>query len=181
MPVRHFLTDDQLDAILGGLADATALPVDLADQVAAAARETSGMGYAMAIAAAAQGDKAFLGALPSDRASRFRALRPRLRMMLAALGGGITYQCDHADEIRPLYLFCDPPSLVCTQPRCITEAGRNARKVGFRWDNQCDGCGRPAQTVFPSLATLGPLTISGHVCKPCADEMGKTAVRVSAS
>ncbi|GAA2972266.1 SEC-C metal-binding domain-containing protein [Streptomyces enissocaesilis] len=174
MPDRNFLAVGELDRIIDHLAEQT-LPVSTLDQVDAATRDMGGMTFAMAATAAARGDNALLGVLPEDLPRRKAMIRPRLRMMIAALGAGVTSLCEHTQQIRPLLLSCDPPTLVCMQPACIAKVDQNAQRQGFRWDNHCDGCGRPTEVVFPYMTTLGPLSISGHLCKPCSTEMTSAA------
>jgi hypothetical protein len=175
MPDRHFLADADLDAILDHLPAPTTLPVSTVDQIDAASREVAGMTYAMVAAAAAHGDRAFFGALTDDPEQRKRAVRPRLRMMLAAFSAGITHLCDHTRQIRPLLISCDPPVLVCMNPACLAKVDDYAVRHGFRWDNHCDACGKPTSAVHRFATVLGPLTISGHLCKACADGMTKAA------
>jgi hypothetical protein len=180
VPDRRFLTDTELDRIIDTLPGSTALPVGMLDQIGAATRDMAGMSYAMAATAAARGDRAFLGTEPDDRALWRRLVRPRLRMMLATFSAGVTSLCGHTQQIRPMLLSCDPPTLVCMQPACLAKVDQNAKTAGFRWDNHCDGCGHRTEKVFPYLTAFGPLSISGHLCQACADEMAEAAGRALA-
>lgn len=166
---RTFLDDDQLDAILDTLPNPNAIPVSTLDQLDAAARDMAGMGHGIALGALAIGGWAYLGAPPEDIALRKRMIRPVLRMLLAAFSAGPTKLCGHTMQIRPVMLYCDPPSLVCMQAACLAKVDQHAQVNGFRWDNHCDGCGKYTKTVTPYLTTLGPLSVSGHLCTSCAD------------
>lgn len=179
MTTRQFLTDDQLDAILDAMPGPDAFPVATLDQLDAASRDMAGMGHAIALASLARGGWAFLGKPPEDIALRRRMIRPQLKMLLAAFSVGITNLCDHTRQIRPVLLQCDPPSLVCMEPECMAKVDQLAQTEGFRWDNHCDGCGRYTKVVTPYLTTLGPLSISGHLCEPCADVMTVDAVQAA--
>lgn len=179
MPDRTFLADDQLDSILDAISTSDALPVAMLDQIDAASRDMAAMGQKMAAAAVAGGSWAFLGAPPEDLALRKRMLRPRMKMLLAAFSAGVTHRCQHTAQIRPLMLFCDPPSLVCMQRACMERAQRAMEVAGFRWDNHCDCCGTYTKIVTPYLTACGPLTINGHLCQACTDEMAVTAVQAA--
>lgn len=166
---RTFLDDDQLDAILDALPSPNVFPVATLDQLDAAARDMAGMGHGIALAALARGGWAYLGVPPEDIALRRRMVRPVLRMLLAAFSTDITQLCEHTTQIRPVMLACDPPSLVCMEPTCMAKVDQHAETVGFQWDNHCDGCGAYTRLVTPYLTTLGPLSVSGHLCRACAD------------
>jgi hypothetical protein len=176
---RTFLTDEQADALIAALPDPDELPVATLDQIDAASREMASMGSAMALHAAAHGCWALVGSPARDADLRKRMLRPRLKMVLAALSAGVTHLCDHTRQIRPILLTCDPPSLVCMQPACITRAERAAGATPFRWNNSCDSCGRHTQIMTPHLSALGPLTVSGHVCRACSDALADTALQAA--
>lgn len=178
MTARHFLTDAELDGILDALPDPAAIPVGTLDQIDAATNDMASTTYAMAVAAALRGDQAHLGVLPDDLAQRKALIRPRLKMMLAAFSAGIIHQCEHTQQIRPMLLACDPPSLACMRPACLASIDENTKRVGFNWDGQCDGCGQPAETVYPYLTTLGPLSISGHLCTACRDGLTRETTAV---
>ncbi|MFB7289009.1 SEC-C metal-binding domain-containing protein [Actinacidiphila glaucinigra] len=177
---RRFLTDAELDKTIDHLARTTNLNVATLDQFDAASRDMAGMTLAMATAAADRGDRSFLGALPEDLATRKQVLGPWLKMLIAAHSAGVTHLCEHTQQIRPLLLSCDPPSMVCMTPACIAKVDEHAKATGFHWDHQCDGCGQPTEVVFPYLTTFGPLTISGHLCKPCSTERTETAAAAAA-
>ncbi|MEU8855720.1 SEC-C metal-binding domain-containing protein [Streptomyces sp. NPDC048556] len=179
MPDRTFLAVSELDQIIDYLADQQAMPISTLDQVDAATRDMGEMAITVAATATARGDHAFLGVLPEDLPRRKAMMRPRLRMMLAAFGAGVTSLCEHTQQIRPLLLSCDPPTLVCMQPACLAKVDRNAQQQGFRWDHHCDGCGKPTDVVFPYMTTLGPLSISGHLCEPCSTEMASAAQQLA--
>jgi hypothetical protein len=82
---------------------------------------------------------------------------------------GITRLCDHTYLIRPLAMNCDPPTIACSE--CATTgAVAPIGTVDFLWDNQCDRCGAYETLLTPTLFRLRHTTISGHVCRRCADE-----------
>lgn len=180
MPSRRFLTDTELDHVIAALPHPDTFPIAALDQMDAATADMAGMSQAMLVAAVARGDNAHLGVMPDDLAKRKLMVRPRLKMLLAAFSAGVTHLCEHTQQIRPLLLSCDPPSLVCMQPSCMAKVDENAKAAGFNWDHHCDGCGRPAEVVFPYLTTFGPLSISGHLCERCKRGMTQSSVTVSA-
>lgn len=179
MPDRQFLADDELDKILDAISTPDALPVAMLDQIDAATRDMAGMSYAMAAGAVSRGNWAFIGTPPDDLALRRRMVRPRLKMALAAFSAGVTHLCPHTQQIRPLLLSCDPPSLVCMQRACVAKVDQFAKATGFRWDNHCDCCGTYAEIVTPYLTACGPLSVSGHLCQACADGMTSTAIQAA--
>lgn len=180
MTDRRFLDDTELDRILDALPDPTAIPVGMLDQLAAATADMAGMSRTMLVDAVARGDNAHLGVLPDDLTQRKAVIRPRLKMLFAALSAGITHQCEHTQQIRPMLLACDPPSLVCMQPACLAGVDETTKRVGFNWDGQCDGCGQPTELVSPYLTTFGAISISGHLCDACKDVMTRQASTVVA-
>ncbi|MEV6835538.1 SEC-C metal-binding domain-containing protein [Streptomyces sp. NPDC051133] len=180
MTARHFLTDEQLDEIMGTMPGPDALPVATLDQLQAATREASALGQNMALAAIARGGWAFLGDAPKDVALIRRMVKPRLRMLLAAFSTGhVTHLCDHTRQIRPVLILCDPPTLVCMQPACITRLQQSREATQFLWDHHCDCCGQHTETVTPHLTSLGPLSISGHLCRACTALMAEDAVQAA--
>jgi hypothetical protein len=181
MTERRFLDDAELESVMNNLPDLNdLLPVGLLDQFDAATRDAAGMSFGMVAAAATRGDRAFLCTFPDDLALRRRMVRPRLKMMLAAFSAGPTRLCAHTNQVRPMLLSCDPPSLVCMDRACIAKVVQHAQTAGYRWDHQCDLCGRRTKLVFPYLTTLGPLSINGHLCEPCTGEMTRGSAQVSA-
>lgn len=176
MTTRHFPTDAELDAVLDGLPDPSTLPVADLDQYTAASRDMSRMGHAFALTALTRGGWAFLGTPPDDIALRRRMIRPRLKMLLTAFAAGVTGLCEHARQIRPVLLMCDPPALVCMQPACQAKIDQLAQTEGFRWDHQCDACGRRVEMLTPHLLALGPLTVSGHLCEACSRDTATDAL-----
>jgi hypothetical protein len=172
---RRFLTDTELDGILDALPDPASIPVGMLDQIDAATSDMEGMSRSMLVGAVARGHSAHLGVLPDDLTQRRALIRPRLKMMLAAFEAGVTHRCEHTQQIGPTLLACDPPSLSCMRPVCLASIDENTKRVGFNWDGQCDGCGQPTEIVFPYLTTLGPLSISGHLCAACKDAMTSQA------
>lgn len=180
MASRRFLADTELDRILDTLPDPTEFPIATLDQIDAAANDMAGMSRTMLLGAAARGNNAHLGVLPDDPTQRKAVIRPRLKMLLAALSAGITHQCEHTQQIRPMLLACDPPSLVCMQPECLASVDENTKRVGFNWDGQCDGCGQPTELVSAYLTTFGAISISGHLCDACKDAMTRQAATVMA-
>lgn len=180
MTTRHFPTDAELDAIVENLPDPATLPVAALDQYGAASRDMARMGHAFALASLAHGGWAFLGTPPDDIALRRRMIRPRLKMLLAAFAEGVTDLCEHTRQIRPVLLMCDPPALVCMQPACRAKVDQLAQTEGFRWDHQCDACGRRVEMLTPHLLALGPLTISGHLCAPCSRDTATAALDAAA-
>ncbi|MFE3580564.1 SEC-C metal-binding domain-containing protein [Streptomyces vinaceus] len=170
MNTRIFPTDEELDQFLDALPGPETLPVHALDQLQAADHEVGAMVPRLAATAATNGSHAYLTPLPEDTAARRQILKPALRMMLAAFSAGnLTHLCEHANQIRPTILICDPPALVCTQPACATLTEQAQAEGRFLWDNQCDACGAHAPTVYPYLTRLGPITISGHLCQTCTD------------
>ncbi|MDQ0831947.1 hypothetical protein QF032_003791 [Streptomyces achromogenes] len=179
MPDRTFLDDDQLDALFNAMPGTDTIPVGTLDQLNAATRDMAGIGSDIALSAVALGGWAYLGAPPEDIALRKRMLRPVVKMLLAAVSAGITDLCEHSRQIRPVLLYCDPPSLVCLEPACLAKVDQHAKAVGFRWDNHCDGCGVYTKVVTPYLTTLGPLSLSGHLCQACADAATNDVVQAA--
>ncbi|KWT62845.1 hypothetical protein ADL21_06270 [Streptomyces albus subsp. albus] len=168
MTTRRFLADDELDIILGTLPGPDALPVSTLDQLQAASREAGAMGQGMALAAIAHGGWALLGNCPKDTNLLRRMAKPPLRMLLAAFSAGpVHHLCEHTRQIRPLLVLCDPPTLVCMQRACLARLEQTRETTRFLWDHQCDACGQPTETVTPHMTSLGPLTISGHLCDAC--------------
>lgn len=175
MTTRQFLSDTDLDAILDALTTEH-LPLATLDQLGAATREAAQIGHTIARRAVAAGHHAFLGT-PSTDPTRLRMLlRPRLRMLLAVFGAGTTRLCPHTEQIRPQMVTCDPPTLNCMAPHCMTAATAAREQIGIRWDHQCDGCGRRADTLTAHLLALGPLSISGHLCETCTRDTATTAL-----
>ncbi|MCY0962798.1 SEC-C metal-binding domain-containing protein [Streptomyces sp. H27-H5] len=170
MTTRTFPTDAQLDQFLDTMPAPETLPTHTLDQLQAASRETGAMGPRMAASAIATGGWAFLGSAPQDLHLRRKMLKPAVRMLLAAFSAGnVTRLCEHANQIRPTIVLCDPPTIVCTQPACVRLLEQTRETARFLWDNQCDSCGGHAPTVFPYLTALGPVTVSGHLCQACSD------------
>lgn len=179
MITRQFLTDDQLDAAINHLPTPDAESVAVLDQADAAARDMTGISYAGILAAAAQGEQAFLGVLSEEPAERLRVLRPRMRMVLAAFSGGVAHLCHHTRQIRPLMLICDPPALVCIERACLARVPRHIQTVGHNWDHQCDSCGQATEIVFQHTTALGALGISGHICEACKTALTQAGTRVT--
>ncbi|MEU8906532.1 SEC-C metal-binding domain-containing protein [Streptomyces mirabilis] len=179
MVSRRFLTDAELNSVMDHLPDPDVMPIGMLDQIDAASRDTAGMSCTMAAAAAARGDRAFLGTLPDDLARRRGMVRPRLKMMLAAFSARPAHLCGHTNQVRPMLLSCDPPSITCMQPACLAKVDEAVRTTGYRWDHQCDACGHRVDLVYPYLTTLGPLSISGHLCKPCTEAMTEGSTQVA--
>jgi hypothetical protein len=88
---------------------------------------------------------------------------------MTALSVGILPLCPHVQQIRPQILFCDPPSIVCTE--CLTGRRAIIETLGHLWDHQCDRCGCHVQQLTPATTGgLGHITIFGHVCGCAADD-----------
>lgn len=174
MTTRIFLSETELDALMDTLS-AFDLPVAALDQLEAATQEAALIGNAMASSAVAAGGWAFLGTPGTDTARLRRMVRPRLRMMLAAFSAGAERLCPHTDQIRPQLLVCDPPTISCMDQACMDAAARARVRLGFRWDNECDACGRRVEMLTPHLMAMGPLSISGHLCSPCSRDAATTA------
>ncbi|MFD7786516.1 SEC-C metal-binding domain-containing protein [Streptomyces nojiriensis] len=180
MTTRTFPTEEQLDRFLDAMPGSDALPVHTLDQLEAATRETGAMGPRIAAASIAAGGWALVGAAPPDLALRRKMLKPALRMMLAAFSAGsINRLCEHTHQIRPTIVLCDPPTIVCTQPDCIALLEQSRETTQFLWDNQCDACGGQAPVVTPHLTGLGPVTISGHLCRGCSERHAADALAVA--
>jgi hypothetical protein len=72
-----------------------------------------------------------------------------------------------------MLLICDPPAAVCHE--CVNRdpAGFQAtmRAMGHLWNHQCDRCVYYSKLMSAvTVAGLGHLTISGHVCVRCGDK-----------
>jgi hypothetical protein len=167
---RQFPTEEKVDqwieTHLFGDAEVDGSPE--LDQLAAAARETTSrwMGAGPGLVAAGHADTFFGGERP-ERSSPL--LHGAVREYLAAASAGITRLCDHTYLIRPLAMNCDPPTIACSD--CVTTgAVALIGTADFQWDNQCDRCGAHETQLTPTLLRLGHMTISGHVCRRCADE-----------
>lgn len=166
MTSRTFISDADLDTLLDVLT-ADALPVATLDQLDAATREAAQIGRTLAAHAVAAGGNAYLGTSGPDTVRLRRMVRPRLRMLLAAFSGGATRLCPHTDQIRPQLFVCDPPTLNCMVPACMTAAAAERERLGIQWDHQCDACGQRVDILTPAMLALGPLSITGHLCTPC--------------
>jgi hypothetical protein len=93
-------------------------------------------------------------------------LRGAVRQVMAAESAGLLSLCPHTQQIRPLLLLCDPPIVVCTA--CFPSRQAVIEALGHRWNHQCDRCGVHVQQLTPvSVAGLGYITVSGHVCARC--------------
>lgn len=180
MPQRTFLTDEQLDELMGSMPGPDALPVHTRDQLQAANRDNSILGQNMAMAALAAGGWALVGAAPKDTELLRRMVKPRMRMLFAAFSAGrVNRLCEHTQQIRPTLVLCDPPTLVCMQPACIDQLQATRETTQFLWDHHCDCCGQHTEIVTPHLAALGPISISGHLCNACTAEMTGTAIEAA--
>ncbi|MER5384483.1 SEC-C metal-binding domain-containing protein [Streptomyces sp. NPDC002688] len=180
MTTRQFLSDSELDRLMGSFAD-EGLPVGMRDQLGAASKEAEQIGRNLAAQAVAAGGRAFLGT-PCHDTDRLRPmLRPRLRMVLAALGAGAALLCPHTQQVRPMLLVCDPPSLNCMDPVCQAVAVIERERLGIRWNHTCDACGRHVEMLTPHLLALGPLSISGHLCETCTRGVAASALAASDS
>ncbi|MFJ9376116.1 SEC-C metal-binding domain-containing protein [Streptomyces sp. NPDC101455] len=178
MTTRQFLSDSDLDSVMDAFT-ADGLPVAARDQLGAASKEAEQIGRSLAVQAVAAGGHAFLGT-PCQDTDRLRPmLRPRLRMILAALSAGAVHLCPHTQQVRPQLLVCDPPSLSCMEPECLAVASIERERLGIRWTHRCDGCGRHVEMLTPHLLTLGPLSVSGHLCQTCT--LATTTATVAAS
>jgi SEC-C motif len=102
-----------------------------------------------------------------DDHSRY-VVRGFARMYLAAASAGVRPLCPHANQRRPLVLFCDPPSVTCTE--CGPTASRRIREMGWQFQGFCDRCGAAAELMTPVMGSLGHIMVSGHVCGRCAAE-----------
>ncbi|MFD6822484.1 SEC-C metal-binding domain-containing protein [Streptomyces sp. NPDC060085] len=180
MTTRQFLTDSELDS-LGDAFTADPLSVGMRDQLGAASKEAEQVGLTLALRAVAAGHHVFLGTPCRDTNRLRRMARPRLRMLLAALSAGAASLCPHTEQVRPLLLVCDPPSLNCTRPECATAADAERERLGIRWNHTCDACGRHVEMLTPHLLALGPLTISGHLCEACTRDIAASALAASDS
>ena len=138
------------------------------DQLQAASKEVTSRLATSGPAMVASGlVDTFFGGERSERSSPL--LRGAVREYLAAASAGITRLCDHTYLIRPLMMNCDPPTIACSE--CVTSgAVALIGTADFQWDNQCDRCGAHETLLTPTMLRLGHLTISGHVCRRCADE-----------
>jgi hypothetical protein len=176
---RHFLTDTELDAVMAALPGPEDIPVGTLDQVQAATSDLARRAPGVALRSIAGGGWAYLGPAPTDTALSHRMHRIRLRMILAAFSAGVTHLCEHTQQIRPMLLTCDPPALVCMQGACLDRADATRAALGFHWDNLCDACGRYTEMVTAHLSSLGPLTISAHLCGTCVSAIKDNAIQAA--
>ncbi|WP_405906343.1 SEC-C metal-binding domain-containing protein [Streptomyces sp. NBC_00828] len=156
-------------------------PVAEADQKIAAVRETGARTRAAMPMIVASENAAWAVTGASDRSGLLT--RQAVRMYLAAESAGIAPLCPHTDQIRPLFLMCDPAVVMCNG--CVPEiAGlveEKLRKTGFLWDNECDICGRRGKGMYPTTLTLAHFTIAGNVCPSCHDHARREAHRQAES
>lgn len=178
MKTRQFLSDPELDSLMD-VFTADGLPVSMRDQLGAASKEAEQIARSLAAQAVAAGGHAFLGTPCRDTDRLRRMIRPRLRMLLAALSASAVHLCQHTQQVRPQLLVCDPPSLSCMRPDCMAVAGLERQRLGVRWNHQCDGCGQHVEMLTPHLLALGPLSISGHLCETCTRETTAAALAAS--
>ncbi len=101
-----------------------------------------------------------------------------MRAYLAAASVGIKSLCPHTRQTRPLMLWCDPPSVFCTDCLAKPEARitEQMQGMGFLYNNICDICGAAAKLLSPTMLGMSHLQISCHACRACKDANERTAL-----
>jgi hypothetical protein len=173
---RQFPDEDEVDQWLASHclyeADAKASPVF--DQLKAATADSVNQFRTAApgMVSAGLGQWAAVNVADHDRTG----IRTAARQVMAAESVGILSMCAHTQQVRPLLLICDPPIMVCTS--CLPRQKTAIKALGHRWSHQCDRCGVQVQQLTPVIiGGLGYVTVSGHVCRRCADEDCRLAAR----
>lgn len=175
MSARHFPDNDEVDEWIASRfldeTDADANPV--VDQLKAATADSVNRFRANAPSMIAAGAaERYIEVSDPDRSK----IRGAVRQLMVALSAGVLPLCPHVQQIRPLILFCDPPSIVCTS--CLPSRRAVIETLGHRWNHQCDRCGVHVQMLTPvSIGGLGHLTITGHVCRRCAADDQRIAAQ----
>lgn len=174
---RQFPNQDEVDQWLASHcldeADANASPVF--DQLKAATADSVNQFQAAApgMVLAGLGQWAALNIVDHDSTG----IRGAARQVMAAESVGFLSLCAHTKQVRPMLLICDPPIIVCTS--CLPRRKTVIEALGHRWNHQCDRCGVHVQQLTPvTIVGLGCITVSGHVCRRCADEDRRLATRL---
>jgi hypothetical protein len=163
MNERRFPTEEEVSTWLADLHAVSHASVADLDQAAAAVEETSTVAEQVVRVVANLGPDSwsYIGEAPTNPPLE----RLAARMLLAAMSAGITPFCPHVDQVRPLHVVCDPPSVVCTD--CLATAARRVSSRPIRWQGQCDACGSPNALGFEVLLNFDHLLIEGNVCARC--------------
>jgi hypothetical protein len=159
MTDRHFPTDLEIDQWLYSCATDDSIDANpILDQLQAATADSINRFRVNAPSMIAAGVAERYIEIPDPDRSKIRGA---IRQLLAAMSAGVLPLCGHTNLIRPLILFCDPPSIVCIQ--CLPSRKAVIETLGHRWNYQCDRCGVHAQMLTPvSIGGLGPLTMTGN-------------------
>ncbi|MGD0371068.1 MAG: hypothetical protein ABSC16_05120 [Candidatus Dormibacteria bacterium] len=172
MNERSFPTEEAVNAWLAEHHDVSHASVAEVDQAAAAEAETSTLGKrAVLFSGLTHGPDSwgYIGNKPKyNLVERLAA-----RMLLAAMSAGIKPFCPHFDEVRPLSVLCDPPSVVCLE--CAPTMVKRLINQPLRWQGLCDACGSRGGVMFFVQINLGNMLIAGNVCANC-DRYMKGAV-----
>jgi hypothetical protein len=114
---RKFYSDAALNACLEhfGAMNASDFPLAMADQMAAAGRDTFTLWNQYAERAEASGLSGEATVITAHSSAITSADRRFLRMLLAALSANPERLCPHWREIRPQLVLCDPPAVVCQE------------------------------------------------------------------
>jgi hypothetical protein len=166
MTGRQFPDDQQVDQWIASYAYDGNNASPVLDQIKAATADSINRFRANApgMVAAGLADRYF--EVPDPDRSKIRGA---VRQLMVAISAGVLPLCPHVQQIRPQILFCDPPSIVCTE--CLTGRRAVIETLGHLWDHQCDRCGCHVQQLTPATTGgLGHITISGHVCGCCASD-----------
>jgi hypothetical protein len=161
---RRFPTDEEVEAWLAERHDASGVPVAVRDQVEAATRDTDAASAAtvnLGRSLGLHGHLASEGPLP--RAADLLAAR----MLMAAQSAGIKRYCTHVDQATPLFVLCDPPSVVCRN--CMGEMADEITGQPFRWEHVCDACGSEEGLMYAVATNIGHIQVAGNVCRRCCD------------
>jgi hypothetical protein len=166
MTERHFPDDHEVDRWLASYVYDGNDASPVVDQLKAATADSVNRfrTNAPGLIAAGLADR-YIEAPDPDRSK----IRGAVRQLMVALSAGVLPLCGHTNLIRPLILVCDPPVVVCTA--CFASRMAVIETLGHRWNHQCDRCGVHVEKLTPvSIGGLGHLTITGHVCRRCADD-----------
>jgi hypothetical protein len=176
MTERHFPDQDEVDEWISThfLDDTEADANPVLDQLQAATADSVNRFQAAAPGLVANGHArfAFLDIPDRDRTK----IRGAVRQVMAAESVELIPLCRHVGQIRPLLLICDPPVVVCTG--CLPSRQPVIAALGHRWNHQCDRCGVHVRMLTATtIGGLGHITVSGHVCRSCASEDERLAMR----
>ena len=162
MNERRFPTEEEVNTWLADRHAASHGSVAKVDQVEAAAEETLTRTKKAARIGLNLGLDASIHI--GEESTNPLIVRLAARMLLTAKSAGVTPFCPHVDQVRPLYILCDPPSIVCTD--CIATAAERMVGQPFRWEGQCDACGS-RDALGHVMVNLDHMIIGGNVCAQC--------------